>query len=457
MKDSTEVLLDELLKDYQTPEQILGENGILKQLTKRLAERALQAEMTHHLGYAKHDYQSKANKEMLDDFINHNTNDDLLEELPSAEEQTIQPSTLSEETVSLAAKPARKKSNARNGTTKKTVRTDFGKIQLDVPRDRAGSFEPQFVKKHERTLNGFDDKVISLYSRGMSTRDIQAHLKEIYGVDVSSTFISTVTDSVLDEVKQWQQRPLEPIYPVVYLDGLVVKNREEGIAHNKCVYLALGINTEGRKELLGLWIAKNEGAKFWLSVMNELKNRGVQDIFIAYCDGLKGFPEAIETVFPKTKVQLCIVHQVRNSLKYVSYKQRKEIATDLKTIYGADTLAEAEDNLLAFAEKWDGEHPQISKSWQENWGRLTTFFDYPKDIRRVIYTTNTIESLNASLRKVTSTKKTFPNDDAVFKAIYMALINTMQRWTMPIQNWKPAMRQFVMLYGHRVEGYYSKS
>ena len=453
MRDSTEVLLDELLKDYQTPEQILGENGILKQLTKRLAERALQAEMTHHLGYAKHDYQSKANKETLDNFINHNTDDDLLEELPSTEEETIQPSTLSGETVSIAGKPARKKSNARNGTTKKTVRTDFGKIQLDVPRDRAGSFEPQFVKKHERTLNGFDDKVISLYSRGMSTRDIQAHLKEIYGVDVSSTFISTVTDSVLDEVKQWQQRPLEPIYPVVYLDGLVVKNREEGIAHNKCVYLALGINTEGRKELLGLWIEKNEGAKFWLKVMNELKNRGVQDIFIACCDGLKGFPEAIETVFPKTKVQLCIVHQIRNSLKYVSYKQRKEIATDLKTIYGADTLAEAEDNLLAFAEKWDGEHPQISKSWQENWGRLTTFFDYPKDIRRVIYTTNTIESLNASLRKVTSTKKTFPNDDAVFKAIYMALINTMQKWTMPIKDWKPAMRQFVMLYGHRVEGY----
>ena len=260
MKDSTEVLLDELLKDYQTPEQILGENGILKQLTKRLAERALQAEMTHHLGYAKHDYQSKANKETLDNFINHNTDDDLLEELPSTEEETIQPSTLSGETVSLAGKPARKKSNARNGTTKKTVRTDFGKIQLDVPRDRVGSFEPQFVKKHERTLNGFDDKVISLYSRGMSTRDIQAHLKEIYGVDVSSTFISTVTDSVLDEVKQWQQRPLEPIYPVVYLDGLVVKNREEGIAHNKCVYLALGINTEGRKELLGLWIAKNHSS-----------------------------------------------------------------------------------------------------------------------------------------------------------------------------------------------------
>ena len=226
----------------------MGENGILKQLTKRLAERALQAEMTHHLGYAKHDYQSKANKETLDNFINHNTDDDLLEELPSAEEETIQPSTISEETVSLAGKPARKNSNARNGTTKKTVRTDFGKIELEVPRDRAGSFEPQFVKKHERTLNGFDDKVISLYSRGMSTRDIQAHLKEIYGVDVSSTFISTVTDSVLDEVKQWQQRPLEPIYPVVYLDGLVVKNREEGIAHNKCVYLALGINTEGRKD-----------------------------------------------------------------------------------------------------------------------------------------------------------------------------------------------------------------
>lgn len=454
MKERAEVLLDELLKDYQTPEQILGENGILKQLTKRLAERALQAEMTHHLGYAKHDYQGKTDKETLDDFINHNANDDLLDdERPSAKEETIVPSTISEESTTLAGKPARKKGNARNGTTKKTVRTDFGHIEPDVPRDRAGSFAPQFVKKHERTLNGFDDKVISLYSRGMSTRDIQAHLKEIYGVDASSTFISTVTDSVLDEVKQWQQRPLEPIYPVVYLDGLVVKNREEGIAHNKCVYLALGINTEGRKELLGLWVAKNEGAKFWLSVMNELKNRGVNDIFIACCDGLKGFPEVIETVFPKTKVQLCIVHQVRNSLKYVSYKQRKEIAHDLKTIYGADTLSEAEYNLLAFAEKWDSEHPQISKSWQENWGRLTTFFDYPKDIRRVIYTTNTIESLNASLRKVTSTKKTFPNDDAVFKAIYMALINTMQKWTMPIKDWKPAMRQFVMLYEHRVKGY----
>ena len=261
MKERAEVLLDELLKDYQTPEQILGENGILKQLTKRLAERALQAEMTHHLGYAKHDYQSKANKETLDDFIYHEPHNDLLDdELPSAKEETIQPSTISEETVSLAGKPARKNSNARNGTTKKTVRTDFGKIELEVPRDRAGSFEPQFVKKHERTLNGFDDKVISLYSRGMSTRDIQAHLKEIYGVDVSSTFISTVTDSVMDEIKQWQQRPLEPIYPVVYLDGLVVKNREEGIAHNKCVYLALGINTEGRKELLGLWIAKNHSS-----------------------------------------------------------------------------------------------------------------------------------------------------------------------------------------------------
>ena len=261
MKESTEVLLDELLKDYQTPEQILGENGILKQLTKRLAERALQAEMTHHLGYAKHDYQGKADKETLDDFIYHEPHNDLLDdELPSAKEETIQPSAIVEETATLAGKPARKNSNARNGTTKKTVRTEFGKIELEIPRDRVGSFSPQFFKKHERTLNGFDDKVISLYSRGMSTRDIQAHLKEIYGVDVSSTFISTVTDSVLDKVKQWQQRPLEPIYPVVYLDGLVVKNREEGIAHNKRVYLALGINTEGRKELLGLWIAKNHSS-----------------------------------------------------------------------------------------------------------------------------------------------------------------------------------------------------
>lgn len=395
-------LIDQLLEGYDSPDDILGEAGLLKQLTKKVAERALNAEMEQHLGYAKH------------------------------------------------APEGRNSGNSRNGKSSKKLRSVHGEIELDIPRDRNGSFEPKLIKKGEKQLNGFDDRIISLYARGMTTRDIQAHFEESYGVEVSPTFISQVTNEVMDEVKQWQQRPLDALYPVVYLDCLVVRSRDSGAVQNKSVYLALGINTDGEKELLGLWMAQTEGAKFWLSVMNELKNRGVQDIFIACCDGLKGFPEAIEAVYPKTQVQLCIVHQIRHSLRYVNWKQRKVIAADLKRIYGAATLAEAELALAEFAEKWDDQHPTISLSWRNNWARLSVFFDYPPEIRKVIYTTNAIESLNASLRKITKTRRSFPTDDSVMKILYLALHQISKKWTMPIRDWKAVMSQFMIMNSDRV-------
>jgi len=394
-------LIDKLLEGHDSPEAILGDDGLLKQLTKRVAERALEAEMDDHLGYSKH--HPKGN----------NTG------------------------------------NSRNGKGRKTVRSLHGEIDLDVPRDRNGTFDPKLVKKGEKQLNGFDDRIISLYARGMTTRDIQAHFAEAYGVEVSATFISQVTNAVLDEVKAWQGRPLDNVYPIVYLDALVVRSRASGAVQNKSVYLALGINREGEKEILGLWMAETEGAKFWLSVMTDLKNRGLQDIFIACTDGLKGFPEAIEAVYPHTQVQLCIVHQVRHSLRYVSWKQRKDVAAALKRIYGAATLGEAEQALEEFAQQWDDQHPTISQSWRNNWERLTVFFDYPPAIRKVIYTTNAIESLNASLRKVTKTRRSFPNDESVMKVLYLALHQIAKKWTMPVRDWKQAMSQFTILYSDR--------
>ena len=395
-------LIDQLLDDCDSPEDILGEAGLLKQLTKKVAERALEAEMEAHLGYAPNDATGNNS------------------------------------------------GNSRNGKTKKRVRSTNGDVELNIPRDRNGSFDPKLVRKGERQLNGFDERIVALYARGMTMRDIQAYLEEAYGVEVSATFISQVTNAVMDEVKAWQHRPLAKLYPVVYLDCLVVRSRDSGVVQNKSVYLALGINCDGEKELLGLWMAQTEGAKFWLSVMNELKNRGVEDIFIACCDGLKGFPEAIEAVYPKTQVQLCIVHQIRHSLRYVNWKQRKIIATDLKLIYGAATRAEAEQALEDFAIKWDVEHPTISRSWRANWERLCVFFDYPTEIRKAIYTTNAIESLNASLRKITKTRRSFPNDEAVMKVLYLALHQASKKWTMPIRNWKPAMAQFEIMYQDRI-------
>jgi putative transposase len=397
-----EALLDELLKDYTDPKDILGEHGLLRQLTKRVIERALEAELNEHLGYVPH------------------------------------------------ARSGSGAGNCRNGKGKKTVQTETAQFDIEVPRDRDGSFEPQLVKKRQRRLDGFDDKVLALYARGLSTREIQAHLEELYGVEVSPTLISNITDAVLDEVRAWQSRPLASVYPIVYFDALFVKSRQEGPVQTKAVYVALGITVEGEKELLGLWLSESEGARFWFSVFNELKNRGVEDCFIACVDGLKGLPEAIEAVFPHTQVQLCIVHKVRNSLKYVLWKERKAVATDLRAIYAAATLPEAEQALERFAERWDTKYPTISRSWLADWDRLTVFLDYPPEIRRVIYTTNAIESLNYSLRKRLKTRGTFPNDESIVKLLYLALQNVAKRWTRPIRDWKAALNQFVILFGERV-------
>jgi len=395
-------LLDELLKDYKGPEDVLGESGLLKQFTQALVERALATELTHHLGYAKHDPTG------------HGTG------------------------------------NSRNGKSGKTLKTEQGLLPIEVPRDRNGTFEPLLVPKGETRFRGFDEKIISMYARGMPVREIQAHLQEIYGVEVSPTLISQVTDSVLEEVTFWQARPLDAIYPIVYLDALMVKARDSGHVVNKAVYLAVGVRLDGTKEVLGLWIAQTEGAKFWLGVVTELKNRGVADIFIASVDGLKGFPEAIEAVFPKTQVQLCIVHLVRHSLNYVSWKQRPEMASDLKAIYGAATAAQAAQQLEAFAAKWDASHATVSGIWRRNWERVIPFFGYPADIRKVIYTTNAIESINMSLRKVTKNRGSFPSDEAVLKLFYLALNNIAKKWTMPIRDWKAALNQFTILFEGRM-------
>jgi putative transposase len=395
-------LIDNLLKDYKKPEDLIGENGLLKQLTKQLLERAMAAELTEHVGYEKHDPEG------------HNSG------------------------------------NSRNGKSAKTLKGTFGTMPIEVPRDRNGSFEPQIIEKHQTRFTGFDDNIISLYARGLSTREIQQHLEEIYQVEVSPALISSVTDEVIEEVKAWQNRPLEEVYPILYLDALQFKVRDGAHVRNKAIYVAIGVKLNGLKEVLGLWVAQTEGAKFWLQVMTELKNRGVNDIFIACVDGLKGFPEAIETVFPKTEVQLCIVHLVRYSLNFVGWKQRKEVARDLKTIYHAATEAEAETRLTEFAAKWDAKFPPIAKSWRSNWARVIPFFVHPPEIRRVIYTTNAVESLNMSLRKVTKARSSFPNDEAVLKLLYLALRNIAKKWTMPIRDWKAALNRFAIVYENRL-------
>jgi putative transposase len=395
-------LIDKLLADYKKPEDIIGENGLLKQLTKALLERAMQAEMTDHLGYAKHD-QAGNNS-----------------------------------------------GNSRNGKTTKALKGDFGELPLETPRDRNGTFEPKIVAKGQTRFTGFDDKIISMYARGMSTREITGHLEEIYGVEVSPALISNVTEAVMEEVKTWQGRPLEAVYPIVYLDALVVKIREAGHVRNRAVYVAIGVNLKGNKEVLGLWTNEAEGAKFWLQVLTDIKNRGVADIFIACVDGLSGFPKAIETVYPQAQVQLCIVHQVRASLNYVSWRQRKAVAADLQTVYRAATAEDAYLKLEAFAERWDGVYPTISQMWRRNWDQLTPFFGYPADIRRVIYTTNAIESLNMSLRKVIKTRGSFPNAEAAMKLLFLALEHIAKKWTMPVRDWKAALQRFAILLDGRV-------
>ena len=398
----TDEVLNELLKGYEKPEDLLGKDGLLKQLQKRLLERAMGAELTVHLGYEKHALAGK------------NTG------------------------------------NSRNGTSPKTMKGEFGSLPLDVPRDRNGSFEPQIVTKGQRRFEGFDHAIMSLYSRGLTTREIEGHLLEIYGVEVSPTLVSQVTDAVCADVLAWQNRPLEEVYPIVYFDALWSKVREDGQVAKVAVYLALGINAAGNKEVLGMWIARTEGAKFWLHVLTELKNRGVKDIFIGCVDGLKGFPEAMEAVFPRTKVQLCLVHMVRQSLCYVGYKERKEVAGDLKEIYRAATVELAETALTAFATKWDKKFPSIGRSWRSNWAQLITFLDYPPEIRKVLYTTNAIESVNRSLRKISKTRGVFPNQDALLKLYFMAMDRITKKWTRPLVDWAGALNRFTIEFGDRV-------
>jgi putative transposase len=393
-------LIDELLKGRSTVEEIAGENGLLRQLTKAILERALSAELTSHLGYEKHSVAGHGS------------------------------------------------GNSRNGASKKRLKGDFGTVEIEVPRDRASSFEPQLVAKGQTRWHGFDDKILSLYARGMTTREIQGHLEEMYQVEVSPALISNVTEAVMEEVKAWQARPLDEVYPIVYLDALVVKMRVEGRVENRAVYVAIGIGMAGNKEVLGLWTSANEGAKFWLQVLTELRNRGVKDIFIACVDGLKGFPQAIETVYPKTTVQLCIVHMVRASLNYVNWKQRVEVAADLKTIYRAATEAEAEQRLKDFSEKWDGKYPSISALWRRNWLGIVPFFQFPPEIRKIVYTTNAIESLNMSLRKAIKTRGAFPTEDAALKVMYLALRNLAAKWN-AVQGWREALNRFALLWEAR--------
>ena len=394
-------LIDKLLADYKGPEDLIGEQGLLKQLTKALVERAMDAELTHHLGYEKHDTTGRGS------------------------------------------------GNSRNGTSRKKLKGDFGEAEIEVPRDRNGTFTPQIVAPHQRRFTGFDDKILSMYARGMTTREIQGHLEEIYGVEVSPSLISSVTDAVIEEVKEWQSRPLEPLYPILFLDALMVKMRHEGRVENRAVYVAVGIDLEGRKDVLGLWTSANEGAKFWLQVLTEIRNRGVKDIFIACVDGLKGFPQAIETMFPQAQVQTCIVHLVRASLNYVGWKERKQVAADLKTVYRAATAEEAEQRLTQFAAKWDNRFASIAALWRRQWPQVIPFFAFPPEIRKVIYTTNAVESLNMSLRKALKPRMAFPNEEAALKVMYLALRNLIRKWEQ-VRDWKAALNCFTVLWQDRI-------
>ena len=394
-------IIDELLTDYKTPEDLLGEGGIFKELKKALLERALSAELSDHLGYEKGDPKGK------------------------------------------------KTGNSRNGHGSKRLTGEDGEMEIAVPRDRDSSFEPKIVKKGQRRFDGFDDKIISMYARGMSVREIRGHLEELYGIEVSPDLISRVTDEVMDEVREWQSRPLDEVYPIIIFDALRVKIRDEGTVRNKAVYLALGFTMEGHKEVLGLWIEQTEGAKFWLRVMNEIRNRGVGDVFIAVVDGLKGFPEAINAVFPETSVQTCIVHMIRHSLNYVPWNDRKKVAADLKTIYRAESADAAALRLDDFEQKWGKKYPPIGQSWRRNWEQVIPFFSYPEAVRKIIYTTNAIESLNMSLRKIIKNRGHFPSDDAATKLLYLALRNAAKKWTMPARTWKQALNQFAVLFQDR--------
>lgn len=401
-KDELQALARELAKDIKTADDL---SALSTELTKLTVEAALNAELEEHLGYSPH------------------------------------------------ALKGHKSGNSRNGTSPKTLKGTHGEVVIDTPRDRASTFEPQLVSKGQTRITGMDDQILSLYAKGMSTRDISIAFKEMYGADISAGLVSRVTNTVMERVIEWQNRPLDAVYPIVYLDCIVIKIRHDKRVINKSFYLALGINLDGHKELLGLWVSENEGAKFWLQVLTELKTRGVEQILIACVDGLTGFPDAINTVYPAAKVQLCIVHMVRNSLKYVSWKDYKAVTSDLKLIYRSATEQEALVELNKFVDTWDAKYPQISKSWRAHWLNLITFFNYPPDIRKVIYTTNAIESLNSVIRKSVKTRKLFPSDDSAIKVIFLAVQAASKKWTMSIQNWKPAMNHFIIEFEEQLTPY----
>jgi transposase-like protein len=390
------------MKGYSGPEFLAGPDGLLKQLSKALIERAMEAELTKELGYGKSEVGDKPT------------------------------------------------SNRRNGRTKKTLRTDQGPLEIEVPRDRAGEFEPTIVPKHSREWRGFDERILSMYALGLTARQIQGHLKEIYAVDVSPELISRVTDEVKGMLDEWRGRALDSIYPVVFFDALRANIRENGSVVKKSVYIALAVTMEGKKEVLGMWVQQNEGAKFWAAILSELKTRGVKDMLIAAVDGISGFPEAINAVFPETEVQLCIVHMVRNSVKFVSYKDRKAVTADLKKVYSAPTAELAEVALEEFAGNWDSRYPMISKSWKSRWPEVIPFLKFPPGIRTGVYTTNAIESLNYSIQRVIKHRQVFPNDEAALKLIFMALKNISKKWTMPFRNWGQTLAQFSLIYGDRV-------
>ena len=394
----SDALIDEWLKQGRKPEDV---HGLLKQFTKQVVERAMQGEMAEHLGYEKHDPEGNNS------------------------------------------------GNSRNGVTLKTLKGDFGEVEIETPRDRNGEFEPRMVKKNQTRWAGFDDKILSMYSRGMSVRDIQGHLEEMYGVEVSPSLISDVTDGVMEQARIWQNRPLDCFYGIVFLDALYVKMRHEGRVENRAVYVAIGINLEGRKDVLGLWTGATEGAKFWLNVLTELRNRGVRDIYLACVDGLKGFPQAIESVYPQSQVQLCIVHMIRASLNYATWKDRKQVVADLKPIYKATTADEAARQLCEFEEKWP-KYPAIGRLWREQWERVIPFFAFPEEVRKIVYTTNAVESLHMSLRKIIKTRGSFPTEEAAFKLLYLALSRVVAKWE-TVQHWKQMLNYLDTMCSDRIK------
>lgn len=391
-------LVDDLAKSIKTEKDLAALSKFLLKLT---VERAMNVEMDEHLGYDKH------------------------------------------------ASEGRNTGNSRNGHSKKTLKGDFGEVEIKTPRDRNAAFEPQLIRKGQTRITDFDTQILSLYARGMTTRDIADTFKEMYDADVSHALISKVTEGVLEEVQAWQNRPLDAVYPILYLDCIVVKCHQDKRVINKAIYLALAVNCEGKKELLGLWIAENEGSKFWLSVLTELNNRGVKDIFIACVDGLTGFPDAIKAVYPKTQVQLCIVHMVRNSLRYVPHKDMKAVAADLKGIYHSVSVEAAKHALDEFCAKWDEKYPSIGRSWRNKWDNIITLFDYPQEIRKIIYTTNAIESLNSVIRKAIRNRKIFPSDQSALKVVYLAIKQASRKWTMALHDWRAAMNRFAIQFDDR--------